>query len=107
MNKSFYFFKLAIEIGGSALKSRVGRVSGNTGIFLGIRPTSREEFDSSKYGPEIQRTDMPPALSLYCVLSYTFSYKLKRAFYIVFTNFQTFISVTSEFFFIIYASFIK
>ena len=29
----FFFFKLAIKIAGSALKSRVGRVSGNTGIF--------------------------------------------------------------------------
>ena len=41
MNKSFYlfifFFKMAIKIAGSALKSRVGRVSGNKGIcFLGL-----------------------------------------------------------------------
>ena len=32
----FICFKMAIKIAGSALKSRVGRVSGNTGIFLGL-----------------------------------------------------------------------
>ena len=37
MNKSFYFFifffKMAVKIAESALKRRVGLVSGNTGIF--------------------------------------------------------------------------
>ena len=38
MNKIFYFFfKMAIKIAESALKCRVGRVSGNTAIcFLGL-----------------------------------------------------------------------
>ena len=30
----FIFFKMVIKIAGSALKSRVGWVSGNTGIFF-------------------------------------------------------------------------
>ena len=29
-----FFFKMAIKIAGSALKGRVGWVSGNTGIFF-------------------------------------------------------------------------
>ena len=33
MNKYFFFFKMAIKIAESALKRRVGRVSGNTAIF--------------------------------------------------------------------------
>ena len=32
----FYFFKIRIKIAESALECRVGRVSGNTGIFLGL-----------------------------------------------------------------------
>ena len=36
MDKYFYFFKMAIKIAGSALKSRVGRISGNTVIVLGL-----------------------------------------------------------------------
>ena len=39
MNKSFFFFfffKMAIKTAGSALKRRVGRVRGNTGIILGL-----------------------------------------------------------------------
>ena len=35
MNKYIYF-KMAIEIAESALKSRVCQVSGNTAIFLGL-----------------------------------------------------------------------
>ena len=34
--KLFIFFWKAIKIAGSAQKIRVGRVSGNTGIFLGL-----------------------------------------------------------------------
>ena len=34
MNNLFIFFKMAIKIAESALKRRVGRVSGNTGIFF-------------------------------------------------------------------------
>ena len=33
-NLLFFFFKMAIKIAESALKRRVGRVSGNTGIFF-------------------------------------------------------------------------
>ena len=34
MNNLFIFFKMAIKIAESVLKRRVGRVSGNTGIFV-------------------------------------------------------------------------
>ena len=34
MNNLFIFYKMAIKIAESALKRRVGRVSGNTGIFF-------------------------------------------------------------------------
>ena len=39
MNNLFIFFKMAIKIAESALKRRVGQVSGNTGIFF--RPNQR------------------------------------------------------------------
>ena len=38
MNNLFIFFKIAIKIAESALKRRVGRVSGNTGILFFFRP---------------------------------------------------------------------
>ena len=41
MNKSFYFCQNGNKISGSALKSGVGRVNGNTGIFcLGLKDVS-------------------------------------------------------------------
>ena len=33
-NLFFFFFKMAIKIAESALKRKVGRVGGNTGIFF-------------------------------------------------------------------------
>ena len=42
MNNLSIFFIKAIKIAESALKCRVGRVSGNTGIFLGL--TERRRF---------------------------------------------------------------
>ena len=36
MNKSFYSFQNDDQIAGSALSSRVGQVSGNTDISLGL-----------------------------------------------------------------------
>ena len=36
MNNLFIIYKMAIKTTESALKRRVGQVSGNTGIFLGL-----------------------------------------------------------------------
>ena len=46
--KIFLFFWKAIKIAGSAQKNRVGRVSGNTGIFIGL---THFRASSSVYHP--------------------------------------------------------
>ena len=49
MNNLFIFFKMVIKIAESALKLRVGRVSGNTGIFFLGLILSKNIFSASNF----------------------------------------------------------
>ena len=44
-----FYFEMAIKITGSAQNYRVGRVSGNTPIFLGLIPTENLRGNSFKW----------------------------------------------------------